>query len=85
MVTLVKKIYCGHNGKRVLESWHIANIELWNQTRVDNKAKSIKSKENYLCIVHYTWYAYDCSKNPSKDRPFIASKVTVANFFTQAY
>ncbi len=66
-----KKIFCGLNGKRALESRHIGNSELWNQGRVDINAKSIKSKENYLCIVHYTWYAYDCSKDPSKDRLFI--------------
>ncbi len=47
-----KKIFCDHNGKRVLESRHIDQTELWNQARVDIKAK-IKAKENYLCIVHY--------------------------------
>ncbi len=41
---------------------------------MDIKAKSIKSKGNYLCIVNYTWYAYDCSKNS-----FLS--VSVTDFF----
>ncbi len=53
MVTLVKKLNCGHNGKRVHKSWHIGNNELWNQARGDIKDKIIKSKENYLRIGHY--------------------------------
>ncbi len=58
MVTLVKKSIVVI---MVKDSWSLDTLATGSfATRVDIKANIIKSKKKYICIVHYTWYAYDC-------------------------